>query len=116
MGEDEVTVTSGLHAQAERTNKQTNKQKTRVHRVVACAHARPREAHMRLYMLCGQKPLVRTQKPNRTDYTWFRLGCHKEVGDALQRRLLSVLMLFKYTRERGHSALHHRGDARQEPR
>ena len=26
VGEDEVTITSGLHAQAERTNKQTNRQ------------------------------------------------------------------------------------------
>ena len=45
-------------------------------------------------MLCGQKPLVKTQERNRTDYTWFGLGYYKQLGDALQRRLLSVLMLF----------------------
>ena len=44
-------------------------------------------------MLCGQKPLVKTQERNRTDYTWFGLGYYKQLGDALQRRLLSVLML-----------------------
>ena len=44
-------------------------------------------------MLCRQKPLVKTER-NRTDYTWFGLGYYKQLGDALQRRLLSVLMLF----------------------
>ena len=45
-------------------------------------------------MLCRQKPLVKTQRPNRTDYTWFSLGYFIEPGEAIQRRLLSVLMLF----------------------
>ena len=33
-------------------------------------------------MLRGQKPLVKTQQANRTEYTWIRLGYHKESGDA----------------------------------
>ena len=45
-------------------------------------------------MLCRKKPLVKTQRTNHTDYNWFSLGYYKEPGDALQRRLLSVLMLF----------------------
>ena len=46
------------------------------------------------HLLCRQKPLVKTQRPNRTDYTWFSLGYFIEPGEAIQRRLLSVLMLF----------------------
>ena len=33
-------------------------------------------------LLCRKKPLVKTRRPNRTDYNWLSLGYYKELGEA----------------------------------